>query len=104
MLKLPGISKEAVIGINSCDGDKIQRAFGEISNYVGTNMDGEVAHYIQCDLDTRENYPFEDKIPPDPSISVMINTESVKETKEIKASAWDLMTLQVKGKGHTITV
>ena len=67
-------------------------------------MDGGVTLYIQRALDTGEHYPFDDKTPLDPSISVTIDDDGLKEIKEIKASAWDIMTFQVKGKGLIITV
>ena len=91
VLKLPGIDKEAVVDINSCDAGKIQGAFEEISNYAGSNMDGGVVCYIQHALNTGEHYPFGNKALLGPSISVTTNEGGLNEIKEIKASAWDIM-------------
>ena len=86
-LKLPRIGKYSLISINSCDVDKIQRAFEEISKYVGTNMYGGVSHYSQRALNTRDHYHFDDEAQLDPSVSVTTNEDGLTNIKEIKASA-----------------
>ena len=70
-LKLSRIGKEAVININSYNTNKIQRAFEEILNYVGTNMDRRVAYLIHHALNTGVYYPFNTEVPTDPTTSSM---------------------------------
>ena len=104
-LKLPGIGKEAVIDINSCDSDKIQRALEEMSNYIGTNTYGGIGHCIQRSLDTRENYPFADEAPHDPRIKVTTNPDlGNMESTKVNAMAWEIMNFEVRGKFHIIMV
>ena len=38
--KLPGIGREAVIDVNSCDAKKILCVFEEIGNFIGSNSAG----------------------------------------------------------------
>ena len=45
-VKLPGIGKEAVVDITSCDADKILQVFEEISNYIGSNIH-DVGYQVQ---------------------------------------------------------
>lgn len=65
MAKLPGMGKEAVIDINLCDADKILRAFEEIGNFIGFNVDG-VGHQVQQVFTTGAHYDWVVAEPKDP--------------------------------------
>ena len=59
-------------------------------------------HYIQHALSTGENYPFDDEVLPNPTVSTTTNAQGVVEETSVTALAMALLTFQVQGKSHII--
>ena len=81
--KLPGMGKEAVIDITSCDADKIIRAFEEISNYIGSNIE-DVGHQIQQAFISGEHHDWTATRPQDPHrLMVRVKAEDDSDGKMV---------------------
>ena len=102
-LKLIGIENGAAIKINSCDANKFVRAFEEMSDYIGTNMDG-VGYYVQQAPTTGEHHPFANEAPHGPRVELATTQRGIEEISGVKALTWEVMGLNVRGKGHMVMV
>ena len=80
MAKLTGMGKEAAININSCDADKIIRAFKEIGNFMGSNIDG-FGHQVQQAFTMRVQYDCVAAEPKDPQ-QRMVKVEAKNKDDE----------------------
>ena len=103
--KLPGIGKEAVIDITSCDADKILRAFEEISNYIGSNIH-DVGHQVQQAFTSGMHYNWTANRPPDPR-KLRVKSESDPDGDPVLIDPalvdnWDIISYEATAKNHAL--
>ena len=105
--KLIGIGKEAVTDINSCDADKILRAFENIRNYIGSNGN-EVGHQVQQAFTSGTHYDWAAMVPPEPR-ELMIKTEpkggrepTLTKVAPKDASQFSIISFEAQAKNHTL--
>ena len=101
------MGKEAVIDITSCDADKIIRAFEEISNYIGSNIE-DVGHQIQQAFISGEHHDWTATRPQDPhKLMVRVKAEDDSDGKMVPidpklVNEYDIISYETTAKNHAL--